>query len=136
MQPIYTKTLQDLEFPTVLEQLSARCNTELGKTAALELKPFTDKDSLLEQLKQTSEYLSSFDNDNRIPNHGFDGIDKELKLLNIENSSSFLSFPIASGNAPFMRFISSFKILRFSNFTISFGKTPVKLLKAKFNCSK
>jgi len=86
MQPIYSKTLQDLEFPTVLEQLSARCNTELGKEAALQLEPLTDKESLLQQLGQTSEYLASFTNENRIPNHGFDAITKELKLLLIENT--------------------------------------------------
>ena len=34
----------------------------------------------------TDEYLSSFINNNRIPNHGFDTISKELKLLQIENT--------------------------------------------------
>ncbi|GGG45704.1 endonuclease MutS2 [Croceivirga lutea] len=86
MSSIHTKTLQDLEFPTVLTQLSARCNTELGKVAALELRPLENHEALLNQLGQTSEYLSSFENDNRIPNHGFDAIDKELKLLQIENT--------------------------------------------------
>lgn len=86
MQAIHSKTLEDLEFTTVLEQLAARCNTEMGKIAALEIAPLTDKATLLENLGQTSEYLSSFENDNRIPNHGFDSIDKELKLLKIENT--------------------------------------------------
>ncbi|MGD1947038.1 MAG: hypothetical protein ACFB0A_12450 [Croceivirga sp.] len=86
MQPIHSKTLQDLEFPTVLEQLSSRCNTELGKGAVLELQPFTNKDTLLNELGQTSEYLASFTNENRIPNHGFDAITKELQLLHIENT--------------------------------------------------
>jgi len=94
MQSIYSKTLQDLEFPTVLEQLSARCNTELGKEAALKLEPLTDKESLLQQLGQTSEYLASFTNENRIPNHGFDAITKELKLLHIENNRTS---PITNG---------------------------------------
>ena len=71
MQVIHSKTLQDLEFPTVLQQLSLRCNTELGKEASLELQPLTNKDALLNQLGQTSEYLASFTNENRIPNHGF-----------------------------------------------------------------
>ena len=86
MQPIHSKTLQDLEFPTVLEQLSMRCNTELGKEGALQLEPLTDRDALLKELGQTSEYLASFTNENRIPNHGFDAITKELKLLQIENT--------------------------------------------------
>ncbi|WP_350285745.1 DNA mismatch repair protein MutS [uncultured Croceitalea sp.] len=91
MGQINAKTLQDLEFPAVLEQLKARCNTELGKEAVLELAPFTDKASLLTVLGQTSEYLASFANENRIPNHGFDAINKELKLLKIENTTLELS---------------------------------------------
>lgn len=86
MEPIHSKTLQDLEFPTVLEQLSARCTTELGKESAMELEPLTHQETLMQQLGQTSEYLASFSNENRIPNHGFDAITKELKLLQIENT--------------------------------------------------
>ena len=86
MEPIHSKTLQDLEFPTVLEQLAARCTTELGKESAMELEPLTHQETLMQQLGQTSEYLASFSNENRIPNHGFDAITKELKLLQIENT--------------------------------------------------
>ena len=86
MQQIHSKTLQDLEFPTVLEQLALRCNTELGKASAVELLPYTDKEALINELGKTSEYLASFENDNRIPNHGFDSIQKELKMLQIENT--------------------------------------------------
>lgn len=91
MQSIHPKTLQDLEFPTVLEQVAARCNTELGKEVALEVKPIADKALLLQVLGQTSEYLASFSNDNRIPNHGFDSINGELKLLKIENTTLEIS---------------------------------------------
>lgn len=87
MQQIHSKTLQDLEFDTVLNQLSARCNTELGKAAAKSVQPLLDEGYLMDLLGQTSEYLSSFSNENRIPNHGFDAIDKELKLLGIENTT-------------------------------------------------
>ncbi|KQC29050.1 endonuclease MutS2 [Flagellimonas eckloniae] len=91
MQSIHPKTLKDLEFPTVLEQVSARCNTELGKEVVLEIMPITDNGLLLETLGQTSEYLASFSNDNRIPNHGFDAINSELKLLTIENTTLEIS---------------------------------------------
>ena len=87
MQPIHKKTLQDLEFPTVLQQVSARCNTELGKESALQIQPIAVQEELLTVLGQTSEYLSSFTNENRIPNHGFDAIHGELRLLNIENTT-------------------------------------------------
>ncbi|MEO9513317.1 MAG: DNA mismatch repair protein MutS [Flavobacteriaceae bacterium] len=91
MQSIHPKTLQDLEFTTVLEQVSARCNTELGKEVVLEIMPIMDNGLLLEILGQTSEYLASFSNDNRIPNHGFDAINSELKLLTIENTTLEIS---------------------------------------------
>ena len=91
MQQIHQKTLQDLEFPTVLEQLVLRCNTELGKEAVLQLQPLSDVDYLETVLGETSEYLSSFENDNRIPNHNFDTVNTELKLLRIENTTLEIS---------------------------------------------
>ena len=48
--------------------------------------PFKDKDTLIYELQLTNDYVSSFYNDNRIPNHGFDAITKELQLLKIENT--------------------------------------------------
>lgn len=42
--------------------------------------------AIMRNLGVTSEYLSSFSNENRIPNHGFDPIDEEIKLLKIENT--------------------------------------------------
>ena len=86
MISITEKTLQDLQFPTVLETLSAICNTDIGKQKALEIVPFKDKESLMTALMQTSEYLSSFQNNNAIPNHGFDTISYEIKFLGIEDS--------------------------------------------------
>jgi DNA mismatch repair protein MutS2 len=86
MISITEKTLQDLQFPTVLETLSAICNTDIGKQKALEIIPFKDKENLMNALMQTSEYVSSFQNNNAIPNHGFDAITYEIKFLAIEDS--------------------------------------------------
>jgi DNA mismatch repair protein MutS2 len=83
---IHKKTLKDLEFFTVLDQISEHCITNLGKNAALAILPFNEEETLKIELTYVNEYLSSFDNDNRIPNHGFDTIAKELKLLKIENT--------------------------------------------------
>lgn len=83
---IHEKTLQDLEFSTVLQQVSEYCVTDLGKAKAFEIVPYDNKETLLISLQLTHEYVSSFDNGNRIPNHGFDIITKELQLLNIENT--------------------------------------------------
>ncbi|WP_338358009.1 endonuclease MutS2 [Yeosuana marina] len=83
---IHKKTLQDLEFPTVLQQVSEHCITPLGNQKALEITPFKTKEELIIALQLTNEYLSSFHNNNRIPNHGFDALTKELQLLHIENT--------------------------------------------------
>ena len=88
---IHEKTLKDLEFSTVLKQISDLCVTALGKEKALEICPLSTKEALIVSLNQTNEYLSSFHNGNRIPNHGFDTISKEIKLLHIENT--FLEVP-------------------------------------------
>ena len=86
MIAITEKTLQDLEFNTVLQTISDRCNTEIGKQKALDIVPFKDKASLMNELLQTSEYLSSFTNNNAIPNHGFENLTQDLKFLAIEDS--------------------------------------------------
>uniref|UniRef100_UPI0040485097 endonuclease MutS2 n=1 Tax=Flavobacterium sp. TaxID=239 RepID=UPI0040485097 len=86
MISITEKTLQDLEFNTVLETIAGRCNTDIGEAKAMTIAPFKNKEELLFNLKQTSEYLSSFSNNNAIPNHGFENINYELKFLAIEDS--------------------------------------------------
>ncbi len=86
MISITEKTLQDLQFPTVRETISAICNTDIGKQKALEIEPFKDKETLMKALMQTTEYVSSFQNNNAIPNHGFDTISYEIKFLAIEDS--------------------------------------------------
>ena len=55
MITITEKTLQDLQFPTVLETVSSICNTDIGKQKALEIIPFNDKETLMNALSQTSE---------------------------------------------------------------------------------
>ena len=87
MTRIHSKTLQDLEFHTVLNQLAARCHTKLGKEMAKAIVPYSDEDDIKRALRQTSEYLSSLISENRIPDHGFDTINGELKLLRIENTT-------------------------------------------------
>ena len=86
MISITDKTLQDLEFNTVLQAISEICNTDLGKEKALKITPFKNKEELMDNLYQTSEYVSSFTNNNAIPNHGFESINHEIKFLAIEDS--------------------------------------------------
>lgn len=86
MISVTPKTLQDLEFNTVLTTISEYCVTEIGIEKVLAILPFKNKGELLANLQQTSEYLASFTNNNAIPNHRFESIFKELKFLGIENS--------------------------------------------------
>ncbi len=86
MISINEKTLNDLEFPTVLKQVSEYCITPLGNEKSLKTTPYKNKNDLINSLSLTNEYLASLTNENRIPNHGFDTISKETKLLRIENT--------------------------------------------------
>ncbi len=114
MISITEKTLQDLQFPVILDTISTICNTEIGKLKALEITPFRDKDTLMQALLQTSEYVSSFQNNNAIPNHGFDAITHEIKFLAIEDSflevSSFRKIANLSATVNFMlQFLQKFE---------------------------
>jgi len=86
MISITDKTLKDLEFATILQTVSSRCNTEIGKEKALSIVPFSNKELLMDSLLQTSEYLASFSNNNALPNHGFENITNEIKFIGIEDS--------------------------------------------------
>src|SRR5690554_6616454 len=86
MKGIHTKTLQDLEFQTVLQAISELCSTDLGREKSLHITPFQNKEELLDVLGQTSEYLASFENDNTFPNHNFLDLREQVKFLDIEDS--------------------------------------------------
>jgi len=114
MSSIQTKTLQDLEFFTVLEQLSMRCYTQLGKEEVLKVVPFSTEEAIRNSLGQTSEYLASFTNDNTFPTHVFDAIHQELHLLKIENSTleigSFKRIStICATSTALIKFLKKFK---------------------------
>ncbi len=91
MISINTKTQQDLQFQTVLETISELCVTEIGNEKTLNIKPLNNEEELMQSLLQTSEYRASFDNNNALPNHGFEPIINEIKFLGIEDS--FLELP-------------------------------------------
>ena len=85
------KTLEDLEFPSVLQQVSDFCITEPGKEKALSISPFMSSEEIKPELHRVKEFVASLTGDNGIPNHGFEPIFKELQLLDIENSSLEIS---------------------------------------------
>ena len=55
---ISEKTVQDLEFPTVLQHVAEYCISELGKTNVLNIKPIENTELLLQELNLVNEYLS------------------------------------------------------------------------------
>ncbi len=88
---IDSKTLEDLEFPVVLRQVAEFCVTEPGREKVLTITPFQEFSEIEPELQRVREFTASLDGDNRIPNHGFDPIFRELRLLEIENSSLEIS---------------------------------------------
>lgn len=91
MTKITEITLKDLEFPAVRAQIGELCLTDLGKRKAASLVPFKTSEETLFALHQTNEHKSSALHETRIPNHGFDPVEREIQLLDIENSMLELS---------------------------------------------
>lgn len=84
---IEKKTLEDLEFFSVLEQISTNCATSAGIQAVKSIAPLQNRDAIVPELQRVKEFTASFHGDNPIPNHQFDPIFKELQLFSIENST-------------------------------------------------
>ena len=84
---IHRSALENLEFPLVLNQVSEYCITQSGKRRILEITTFKSVEEIPAELHRVKEIKDSFNNDNPIPNHGFESIDRDIHLLNIENST-------------------------------------------------
>ena len=84
---IQSKTLESLKFPLVLQEISSACITALGEEKVLAIVPFSKPEEINPELIRVKEFAASLSGDNGIPNHGFEAIEKELFLLDIENSS-------------------------------------------------
>ena len=129
---ISEKTVQDLEFPTVLQHVADYCISELGKTNVLAIKPINDVDLLQQELQLVNEYVASFISENRVPNHGFENISQEIFTLNIENSfleaSAFLKIATVSETVNellkfFKKFETYFPTLQ--NISLEIENTPI-----------
>jgi len=83
---ITEKTLNDLEFSTILETIETYCISDLGRQEVKKIRPLIRSLELKTELNQVNEYLSSEENENKIPNHYFDEITKEIHLLGVEDS--------------------------------------------------
>ena len=112
---ISTKTLQDLEFTTVLKHVAEYCISGLGKEQVLNIEPISNKKALFKELYLVNEYVSSFESENRVPNHNFDNITESVKRLAIENSfietDAFLKIATTSLTVnELIKFFKKFKI--------------------------
>ncbi len=83
---ISNKTLEDLEFNQVLDTVNQFAKTDLGRDAIRKIKPIANRGILITNLHYVNEYLSSFQSENKIPNHDFEEITQGIHLLGIEGS--------------------------------------------------
>ncbi len=136
---ISQKTLNDLEFSTVLSQIAELCNTDYGKIKVQKITPLPTKEKLHISLQQVFEYKSSYLNDAKIPNHGFDSINKELQLLGIENTflesinlKKLVSISTTSNEllSFFRKFKELYPILYQTSTEVTFTKEIINLIEA------
>ncbi|MGB3342364.1 MAG: DNA mismatch repair protein MutS [Aequorivita sp.] len=131
MSRVAKKTLEDLEFPSVLKQISDYCITGPGKETVLSIVPFRDYSEIEPELVRVNEFKASFAGDNPIPNHGFDPIFRELRLLEIENSSLEVSgfrkiLSISETTKILLRFFKKYEefYLHLNSFSENIAFTP------------
>jgi DNA mismatch repair protein MutS2 len=136
------QTLNDLEFPKILQLISEFSFNERTAQMLLDLKPYANRAHLIQDLKSTNEYLSSFESDNQIPFSEFYYMNDFLPLLEIENFYLNVEqfFQIKS-NAIQIREITKF-ILKFKEYfpvlneivsQVNYEKEIVKEIDAVFN---
>jgi len=131
---ISQKTLDDLEFNSILNSVEEHCISDLGKKLVQEIKPISNKPDLFIELAQVKEYNSSLISENRIPNHYFEDLTKEIHLLKIENSrldaASFLKIATNSETVNelllfFKKFGDYFPTLLSKSSEIEYTKTAI-----------
>ena len=136
------QTLNDLEFPKILQLISEFSFNERTAQLLLKLKPYANREHLIQDLKSTNEYLSSFESDNQIPFSEFYYMNDFLPHLEIENFYLNVEqfFQIKS-NAIQIREITKF-ILKFEEYfpvlneivsQVNYEKEIVKEIDAVFN---
>lgn len=83
---ISEKTLNDLEFRSIIEEVLVHCKSDLAKKKAQHIQPVENPKRLMAELKFVHEFLASFENENVFPSIEFDEITEEIRMLNIEDS--------------------------------------------------
>ncbi len=83
---ISKKTLADLEFQNVMNEVLLHCKSDLAKKKAEQIQPIENKKRLIAELKFVNEFVASFENENAFPSIEFDEVTEEIRMLNIEDS--------------------------------------------------
>ncbi|PIE50203.1 MAG: DNA mismatch repair protein MutS [Flavobacteriales bacterium] len=81
---IYQEDFNELEFPALLSEISPFAYNAKTAKKILQLQPLEEQKAITE-LKKTAEFTTSFESETPIPFDEFDDIEKELKLMTIEN---------------------------------------------------
>lgn len=76
-----------IEFEKVKSLLTNYCNTEWAKNTAQNLRIHTRKEFIETDLNRTNEYLLILIGSGYFPNHFYDNVSKEIKLLQIAGSN-------------------------------------------------
>lgn len=134
MGHIPKKTLEDLEYQEVLRQCADFAITPLGKSAIRALEPEIEIDLILKDLQAVSEFRASFENENRIPNHGFESMSEAFSLLKIENSvldvETFITLAVNTETTNLLlKFLKQFKTYYPQLFEGTSGLTEEKEIK-------
>ena len=138
MKKIAQKTLDDLEFGVVLEQAAIRCVTELGKARMMTTTPSVDIVGVKKDLLRTNEYGISLSEEKTIPNHGFEDVNEEVSLLDVENSKievegfQKLLLLVETANT-IIAFLKKNKERYPTLFDSTYGQVPIKEIPVEIN---
>lgn len=81
------QTIDDLEFPVILDWLFAYAHQPTAQQRILSLKPSSDSKFILSELSKTKELHQIRNEGEQFPAIDFEELDKEIRLLPIHNAS-------------------------------------------------
>ena len=85
-QTIHPKALLDLEFDQILQDIAIYARSDSAKAQVLNIIPHTDRDTIINALNMTNEYLISLESDNPLPHHHIKPFETALKKLTVDNA--------------------------------------------------
>ncbi len=138
---IQQEDLNELEFPTLLAEISPFAFSPKIAKEIEELRPFNREDAEI-SLKKTAEFLSSFESENIIPFNEYEDIESDLNLMLIENfrleTASFLKIKklteqIGKLQNFFPKMEEMFPILKEEVKDLDFQKTIIDKIDKVFN---